>query len=346
MSASSDFKSLLARAAQAEALSEEEAKTAFAIMMSGGATSAQIAGLLMALRVRGESVAEISGAVTIMREKMTRVEAPSDAIDIVGTGGDGSGTYNISTAAAFIAAGAGAPVAKHGNRALSSISGAADVLTALGVNIDLDPSAIAHCIKAAGVGFMFAPSHHPAMRHVGSVRIELGTRTLFNLLGPLSNPAGVKRQMTGVFAPEWVTPIAQVLCNLGCEHAWIVHGDGLDEITVCGPTQVVEIRGESMRAFTIAPEDVGLERASLADLKGGDATANAKALLAVLDDEPSAYRDAAIFNAGAGLVVAGRADDIATGVDQARRSVTSGAARKALDALVEISNKSGSQASE
>ncbi len=222
----SDLKPFIAKAANGVSLTREEARQAFNVMMSGEATPSQIGGLLMALRVRGETVDEITGAVEIMREKMLRVSAPSDAIDIVGTGGDASGSYNISTCAAFVAAGAGLSVAKHGNRALSSRSGAADVLMALGVKIDIGPEKIAECIGEAGLGFMFAPSHHSSMKHVGPSRVELGTRTIFNLLGPLSNPAGVKRQVTGVFSKAWVEPLAQVLKNLGSDACWICHGEG------------------------------------------------------------------------------------------------------------------------
>src|SRR5215204_1547995 len=237
-----DLKSIIGKVATGATLSRDEAASAFDSMMSGEATPSQMGGLLMALRVRGETVDEITGAVTTMRAKMLKVEAPSNAIDVVGTGGDASGSYNISTCAAFIVAGAGIPVAKHGNRALSSRSGAADVLGALGVKIDLRPDEITRCIYEAGIGFMFAPAHHPAMKHVGPTRVELGTRTIFNLLGPLSNPAGVKRQMVGVFARHWIEPLAKVLGTLGCEKAWVVHGsDGLDEITTTGPTHVAEL---------------------------------------------------------------------------------------------------------
>src|SRR5437867_11394541 len=253
-------------------------------MMSGEATPSQMGALLMALRVRGETVDEITGAVTAMREKMLRVQAPADAIDVVGTGGDASGSFNISTCAALIVAGAGVAVAKHGNRALSSRSGAADVLAALGVNIELTPQGVTRCIKEAGIGFMFAPAHHPAMKNVGPTRVELGTRTIFNLLGPLSNPAGVKRQMVGVFSRHWVQPLAQVLKNLGSESVWVVHGsDGLDEITLTGPSFVASLENGSIRTFEVTPEDAGLARAGGEALKGGDADANAVALQGVLN---------------------------------------------------------------
>jgi anthranilate phosphoribosyltransferase len=334
----SDLKPFIASAATGKPLSFEDARAAFDVMMSGEATPSQIGGFLMALRVRGETVDEISGAVATMRAKMLTVEAPEDAIDIVGTGGDASGSYNVSTAAAFIVAGAGVPVAKHGNRALSSKSGAADTLAALGVDIEIGPERISACIREAGVGFMFAPMHHSAMRHVGPSRVELGTRTIFNLLGPLSNPAGVRRQLVGVFAPEWVEPIAHVLKALGTEVAWVVHGDGLDEVTTAGTTRVASLEGGKVRLFELKPEDAGLPRADFAALKGGDAAHNAAALRAVLDGQPGAYRDIAVMNAGAALVIAGRAADIAEGAALAARSIDTGKAREALDRIVEVSS--------
>src|SRR4051812_38986849 len=256
-----DLKPLIAKCAGGKALTREEAHTAFDVMMSGEATPSQIGGLLMALRVRGETVDEITGAVETIREKMLKVEAPEDAIDIVGTGGDGSGSYNISTCAAFVAAGAGLKIAKHGNRALSSRSGAADTLAALGVNIEVPPETITRCIAEAGLGFMFAPAHHSAMRHVGPSRVELGTRTIFNLLGPLSNPAGVKRQVIGVFARSWIEPMAEVLGNLGSERVWVAHGEGgFDEITPTGTTWVAEFRDGVVRTFEITPEMAGVQR--------------------------------------------------------------------------------------
>jgi len=335
------FKALIGKVATGASLTREEAAHAFDKMMSGEASPAQIGGLLMALRVRGETVDEIAGAVATMRAKMTRVEAPADAIDVVGTGGDGAGSHNISTTAAFIVAGAGVPVAKHGNRALSSKSGAADVLTALGVKIDLAPDAISRCIKEAGIGFMFAPMHHPAMKNVGPVRVELATRTIFNLLGPLSNPAGVKRLMMGVFARPWIEPLAKVLGALGAERAWVVHGsDGLDEITTTGPTHVAELADGKVKTFEVKPEDVGLKRASAADLKGGDAATNAAAVRAVLEGKPGPLRDIALLNAAAALVVAGKAESLADGLKLAQKSVDSGEAKKRLDRLVAVSNKS------
>jgi anthranilate phosphoribosyltransferase len=335
----SDFKTHIAKVASGGSLTFEEARSAFDIVMSGEATPSQIGGFLMALRVRGETVEEISGAVATMRAKMLTVEAPADAIDIVGTGGDASGSYNVSTAAAFVAAGAGIPVAKHGNRALSSRSGAADTLAALGVNIEAVPAQISACIREAGVGFMFAPSHHSAMRHVGPTRVELGTRTIFNLLGPLSNPAGVKRQLVGVFSPEWVEPLAHVLKGLGTEAAWVVHGDGLDELTTAGPTRVAELRDGKVRSFEILPEDAGLPRVEPADLKGGDAVRNAEALRAMLDGVKGPYRDIVLLNAGAAILVAGKADSLEDGIAAAEASIDSGKARAALTKLADVSNR-------
>jgi anthranilate phosphoribosyltransferase len=273
-----------------------------------------------------------------MRDKMLRVAAPADAIDIVGTGGDASGSYNISTCAAFIAAGAGLKVAKHGNRALSSKSGAADVLMALGVNIELTPQAISKCIDEAGLGFMFAPAHHASMKHVGPVRVELGTRTIFNLLGPLSNPAGVKRQVTGVFAKPWVEPLAHVLRDLGSEACWICHGEGgFDEIVPSGTTWVSELKHGNVRSFALSPEDAGVSRADISALRGGDAAANAAALKEVLQGKPSAFSDASLMTAGAALLVAGRAADIREGVELAKKAISSGRAMAALETLVRVS---------
>ena len=341
VSMSDDVKGLLAKVATGSALTRDEAALAFNRMMSGEATPSQMGALLMALRVRGETVDEITGAVTTMRAKMLKVIAPADAIDVVGTGGDASGSYNISTCTAFIVAGAGVPVAKHGNRALSSRSGSADVLGALGVKIELAPEQISHCIKEAGIGFMFAPAHHPAMKNVGPTRVELGTRTIFNLLGPLSNPAGVKRQMIGAFSRQWIEPMAQVLKNLGSECVWVAHGsDGLDEITTSGPTHVAALEGGKVRTFEISPEDIGLQRAKPDALRGGDAETNATALLGVLKGKKSAFRDIAIFNTAASLVVAGRAKDLKQGAALAAKSLDSGEAEGRLDRLIVVSNAS------
>jgi anthranilate phosphoribosyltransferase len=334
-----DLKSIIGKVATGATLSREEAASAFDSMMSGEATPSQMGGLLMALRVRGETVDEITGAVTAMRAKMLRVDAPADAVDVVGTGGDGSGSVNVSTCAAFIVAGAGVPVAKHGNRNLSSRSGAADVLSALGVKIDIKPNHVGRCVNEAGIGFMFAPAHHPATKNVGPTRAELATRTIFNLLGPLSNPAGVRRQMVGVFSRQWVLPLAQVLKNLGSESAWVVHGsDGLDEITLTGPTFVAALDSGTIRSFEVRPEDADLPNCGGEALKGGDATANAVALQSVLDGMPSPYRDIALLNAAAALIVAGRAATLKEGVAIGRNSLDSGAAAAKLKHLIAVSN--------
>jgi len=334
-----EFRSLIGKLATGATLNRDEAASAFEQMMAGEATPSQMGALLMGLRVRGETVDEITGAVTAMRAKMLRVDAPADAVDVVGTGGDASGSFNISTCAALIVAGCGVPVAKHGNRALSSKSGAADVLSALGVNIDLDPARIGRCIREAGIGFMFAPAHHPAMKNVAATRVELGTRTIFNLLGPLSNPAGVRRQMVGVFSRQWTEPLAQVLKNLGAERVWVVHGsDGLDEITTAGATAVSALEGGIIRNFEIAPEDVGLRRAKPEALRGGDAATNARAVQDVLEGKQTPFRDVALLNAAAALVVAGKAKDLKSGFDLATQSVDSGEAEGRLDRLIVVSN--------
>ena len=333
------FKPLIAKVAAGSQLSRPDAAAAFDAILSGEVTPSQLGGFLMALRVRGETVEEITGAVTAMRAKMLRVVAPPDAIDIVGTGGDGSGSYNVSTLAALIVAACGVPVAKHGNRAASSKSGTADTLAVLGVKIGVAPAVIERCIREAGIGFMFAPTHHAAMRHVGPTRAELGTRTIFNLLGPLANPAGVKRQLIGVFSAAWLLPMAEVLRNLGSERVWITHGaDGLDEMSTTGTTKIVELRDGAIRAFEIAPEEVGLTRVDLAALKGGDAAANAEALKAVLGGARNAYAEIAMLNAAGALVVAGKARELAEGVAMAGDALASGAAKRVLDRLVGVSN--------
>jgi anthranilate phosphoribosyltransferase len=335
-----NLKPIIAKVATGATLSREEAASAFDAVMSGEATPSQMGGLLMALRVRGETVDEITGAVSAMRAKMLRVTAPADAVDIVGTGGDGSGSVNVSTCASFIVAGAGVTVAKHGNRALSSRSGAADVLAALGVKIDLSPDDVSRCIREAGIGFMFAPAHHPAMKNVNPSRVELATRTIFNLLGPLSNPAGVKRQMVGVFSRQWVQPLAQVLKNLGAESVWVVHGsDGLDEITLTGPTFVASLENGSIRTFEVTPEEAGLSLVGGEALKGGDAAANAIALQSVLDGKPSPFRDVALLNAAAALIVAGRAKTLKEGVAIGNVALDSGAAAARLKQLIAVSNR-------
>jgi anthranilate phosphoribosyltransferase len=334
------FKPLIAKVAAGSALSRAEAEVAFDMMLSGEVTPAQMGGFLMALRVRGETVEEITGAVTAMRAKMLKVAVPEGAIDVVGTGGDGSGSYNVSTLAAIIVAACGVPVAKHGNRAASSKSGTADVLTALGVRIGIPADDVARSVREAGIGFMMAQTHHAAMRHVGPARVELGTRTIFNLLGPLSNPAGVRRQLLGVFSRAWLEPLAHVLQNLGSERVWLVHGsDGLDEMTTTGVTHVVALEDGAVRAFDLAPEDVGIARADPADLKGGDAQHNAAALTAVLEGARTAYRDIAVLNSAAALVVAGRASDLRRGADLAAAALESGAAKRTLAGLVQVTNQ-------
>jgi len=336
---SDDMKPILNKVADGTSLSADEAEAAFGIIMSGEATPAQIAGFLMALRVRGETVDEITGAVRTMRAKMDTINAPEGAIDVVGTGGDSSGTFNISTGAAIVVAGAGVPVAKHGNRALSSKSGAADVLSSLGVNLDADFAVIENAMAEAGIGFLMAPRHHSAMRFVGPVRVEMGVRTIFNILGPLSNPAGVKRQFTGVFSREWLRPMAETLANLGCEAAWVVHGsDGLDEMTLTGPTHVAALENGKIREFDVTPSDAGLEVCAPEDLKGGDPAENAAAMRAMLAGEAGAYRDIALMNAAASLIVAGKADDLKSGVAMAAKSIDSGAALACLDKLVAMTN--------
>lgn len=337
---SDSMKPILAKVADGSALSEQESETAFEIIMSGEATAAQIGGFLMALRVRGETVAEITGAARIMRAKALKVSAPDDAIDIVGTGGDASGTYNISTGTALVVAGCGIPIAKHGNKALSSKSGTADVQSALGVNIMAEKNIVEKCIVEAGIGFLMAPLYHSAMKHVGPARVELGTRTIFNLLGPLSNPADVKRQMTGSFSQQWIVPMAETLGKLGCEHAWVVHGsDGLDEITTTGATYVAELKGGNVSTFEITPEDAGLPRAEAKDLKGGSPQNNAKAMLALLAGEKGAFRDVVLINAAASLIIAGRANDLKAGVALAEDAIDSGKAKAVLDKLIAITNE-------
>ncbi|MBG6176709.1 anthranilate phosphoribosyltransferase [Labrenzia sp. EL_208] len=333
------FKDLIAKVADGQTLTPDEARQAFEVILSGSATPSQLGGFLMALRVRGESIAEVTGAVATMRSKMLTVKAPADAIDIVGTGGDSSGSYNISTCTAIVVAGCGVPVAKHGNRSLSSKSGAAEALSELGVNIDIDPQKISHCIDKAGIGFMFAPLHHAAMKHVGPTRMELGTRTIFNLLGPLSNPAGVKRQMVGVFARKWVDPVAQSLKELGSETAWIVHGsDGMDEITTTGPTFVSELKNGQVRSFEISPADAGLPLAKAEELKGGMPAENARALRDVLSGTKNAYRDIVLFNSAASLLVAGKVGSLSDGVEMAASRIDNGSAADTLEKLVAASN--------
>lgn len=335
-----DFKSILALVADGNALNNEQAETAFDVIMTGNATPAQIGAFLMSLRIRGETVTEIAAAARVMRAKALHISAPPDAIDIVGTGGDGSGTLNISTASALTVAGCGVPIAKHGNRALSSRAGAADVLAALGVNIDADTRLIEKSIAEAGIGFMMAPRHHNATRHVAGPRVELAFRTVFNMLGPLSNPAMVDRLLVGVFAPEWVEPVAQVLGELGARRAWVVHGSGgLDELSTNGPASVAELRGGNITTFEVTPDDAGLPVCRLGDLQGGDAEFNADAMRGLLSGRPSAFRDTVLLTSAAALVVADQAENLKDGVEMAARSLDDGHARRALDRMIEISNE-------
>lgn len=325
--------------AEGKSLSRSEAAEAFELLMSGAAEPAQIGGFLMALRMRGETVDEITGAAEVMRAKATGVKAPDGAVDTCGTGGDASGTYNISTCAAFVVAGAGVPVAKHGNKSISSKSGSADVLAALGVKLDVTPEVVSRAIEQAGIGFMFAPAHHSAMKHVGPTRVALGVRTIFNLLGPLANPAGAKRQVIGVYDKAWLLPIAEVLRNLGSEKLWVVHGDdGLDELTTTGITHVASLDRGQISSFTVRPSDVGLPTATTEMLKGGDAAHNAEAIRKVLDGESGAFRDIVVLNAAAALLVSGKAVDLGSGVELAERSIDQGKAKAALLKLIEITS--------
>ena len=333
------LKVLIQKVSTGATLTQDEIRAALEIMTDGHATHAQMGAFLMALRVRGETVDEITGASQMMRARMNRVAAPADAVDIVGTGGDGHGTFNVSTCASLVAAGAGIKVAKHGNRSVSSISGASDVLAALGVKLEVSPEKISTAIEEAGVGFMWAPMHHPAMKHWAPVRAELGIRTLFNLLGPISNPAGVKRQVVGVFSWQWVEPIAHVLNNLGAKHVWVVHGhDGLDELTTTGSTDVAEVKDGKVGVFEVTPADAGLAPAKLADLRGGDAKHNAAAIRDVLAGKKGPFRDIVLLNAAAALIVGGKAASLTDGVALAVHAIESGAARQVLDRLVAVTN--------
>ena len=332
------LKPVLARLAAGETLAESEAEAAFGIIMAGEATPAQIAGLLMAMRVRGETVPEITGAVRAMRARMAAIEAPAGAMDIVGTGGDGSGSLNISTATSLVVAGCGVPVAKHGNRALSSKSGAADALAALGINLDVPLERLEAVLAAAGMVFLWAPRHHASMRHAAGPRVELGTRTIFNILGPLSNPARVRRQLTGAFSAQWLRPMAETLARLGAEAAWVVHGQGLDEIALSGETQVVALEEGRIREFVVAPEDAGLDRAPPEAIRGGEPAENAAALQALLQGAGGAYRDIVLLNAAAAFFVAGAARSLVEGWELADETLASGKAARKLQALVGIRN--------
>lgn len=331
------LKPLIAAAAE-RPLTAEEATRAFAILFEGDATPAQVGGFLMALRVRGETVEEIAAAAAEMRARCLPVRAPEGAIDIVGTGGDGKGTLNISTAAAFVVAGAGVPVAKHGNRNLSSRSGAADALAQMGIDVMVGPAVVERALAEAGIGFMMAPMHHPAMKHVGPARVELGTRTIFNLLGPLTNPAGVRRQLTGAYARHLLRPMAETLGRLGSEAAWLVHGgDGTDELSIAGPSFVAELREGTVTEREVHPEEASLPVHPFEAILGGSPAENAEAFRALLGGAPGAYRDAALLNAAAALLVAGRVASLREGVATARESIDSGAARRAVERLAAVS---------
>jgi anthranilate phosphoribosyltransferase len=327
------LKPILAKLAQGETLSEAESEAAFGTIMSGQAGTAQIGGLLMMLRLRGETAAELTGAVRAMRARMTSIDAPNDAVDVCGTGGDGGHTLNVSTAVTFVLAGLGVPVAKHGNRASSSRTGGADVLTALGIDVNIPLDRLPGVLREAGSVFLFAPLHHAALRYAAEARAELGTRTIFNLVGPLANPARVRRQLTGVFDPAWARPMAETLARLGSERAWLVHGQGLDELTVAGENLVVELAHGEIRRFTVMPEQAGLARAPVEAIRGGDARENAAALVALLHGAPGPYRDTVVLNASAALIVAGRADDLQEGAMQAVRGIDEGAALAALERM-------------
>jgi len=320
-------------------LSRAEAETAFTALFEGEATPAQMGGFLMALRTRGETVEEYAAAASVMRAKCHKVRAPEGAMDIVGTGGDGKGTLNISTATAFVVAGAGVPVAKHGNRNLSSKSGSADALTEMGLNVMIGPEAVERCLFEAGIGFMMAPMHHPAMRHVGPVRAELGTRTIFNILGPLTNPAGVKRQLTGAFTDALLRPMAETLLALGSEKAWLVHGgDGTDELSIALPSKVAALDGGAIREFSVHPEDAGLPAHPFEAIIGGTPAENGAAFRRLLEGEAGAYRDAVLLNSAAALLVADKAASLPEGVEIARDSIDSGRALQKVEALVALTN--------
>ena len=323
-------------------LSKDEAGVAFSALFAGEATPAQIGGLLMAMRARGETVEEYAAAAGVMRERCRKVRGPKGAIDIVGTGGDGKGTLNISTAAAFAAAGAGATVAKHGNRMLSSQSGAADLLGQMGIEVMVEPEVVERALAEAGIAFMMAPVHHPAMKHVGPVRAELATRTIFNILGPLTNPAGVKRQLTGAFSKDLLRPMAETLRALGSQRAWLVHGgDGTDEISIAGSSWVAALEEDGgIREFEVHPEEFGLQAHPFEDIVGGSPERNAAAFRDLLEGAGGAYREAVLLNAAAALVIAGLAEDYGKAVDMAAQSIDSGAAKAKAEALARITSGS------
>jgi len=333
------MREFIAKVLDGEALSEAEAASAVDTIMEGQATPAQIGAFLAALRVRGETVDEIVGAARVMREKATHVPVTSDALDTCGTGGDGAGTFNISTVAALVVAAAGVPVAKHGNRSVSSKCGSADLLEELGVNLDLTPEAVARCVDEVGFGFLYAPLLHRAMKHAIGPRREIGARTLFNILGPLTNPAFVRRQVLGVYTAERVLDLARALGRLGVERALVVHGDGTDEIALTGPTLVAEVSGDSVRNYTVEPEDFGFQRATPGELAGGDARRNAAIAEEVLDGVPGPRLDAVLLNAGAAIWIGGAADSWAEGIERAREAVERGDAKAKLDQLREFTRR-------
>lgn len=338
----SDAMKPLIYAASEGPLSRAQAEEAFALLFEGAATDAQVGGLLMAMRARGESVAEYAAAAAVMRAKCNAVSAPDDAMDIVGTGGDGVGTLNISTATAFVVAGAGVPVAKHGNRNLSSKSGAADALSINGVNVMVGPEVVERAIRDIGIGFMMAPMHHPAIKYVMPTRQQLGCKTIFNILGPLTNPAGVKRQLTGAFAIDLIFPMAETLQQLGSEKAWLVHGsDGSDELTITGASSVAQLADGKITSLQVHPEDAGLPVHPLSAILGGTPEENGAAMRALLGGQRGAYRDAVLLNAGAALLVADRADNWMTAVEMAAESIDSGAALDKLDRLAALTNPQG-----
>lgn len=329
------FKTIFQGYIKGEHPSPEDTRAALKSILSGNSDDGQIGAFLMGLEMVGVTADDIRAGAELLRENMTRVSIPGRIVDTVGTGGDGLATYNISTAAAFVCAGAGAKVAKHGSRAVSSKSGSSDVLAALGVGLDVSPDRAANCVEDCGVGFLFAPKHHSAMRHVTAARASLGIRSLFNLLGPMSNPAGAKRQLIGVFDKKWSKPMAEALRDLGSEHVWIVHGsDGLDEITTTGKTFVTELKDGKIKSFTITPEDFGIPVAKIENLRGGNSEVNAEAVMALLNGKQSAYRDIVVLNAAATLLVAGVASDMEDGIARAVKSIDDGAAYKSLAALI------------
>jgi anthranilate phosphoribosyltransferase len=336
---SDQMKSLIFEASEGP-LSSTQAEAAFELLFEGQATDAQIGGLLIAMRARGEAVSEYAAGAKVMRAKCKAVRAPAGAIDIVGTGGDGMGTLNISTATAFVVAGAGVPVAKHGNRNLSSLSGAADALGQMGINVMVGPEVVERAIEQIGIGFMMAPMHHPAIKHVMPARQQLGCKTIFNILGPLTNPAGVTRQLTGAFAPELIIPMAETLLQLGSEKAWLVHGsDGTDELTICGTTAVAALENGKITSGEVHPEDAGLPLHRFAEILGGTPEENGAAFRALLDGQPSAYRDAVLLNSAAALIVADKTDSLKTGVEIARESIDSGAAKSKLTELAKLTSE-------